>query len=62
MGFKSTSTIFYSRSCIYYDEIGVCNKKPRDGLYRQECKVPCSIGKFKRPQPPPPPPPRKINY
>jgi len=40
-----------------WDDIGVCNKKPREGLFRQECVVPCPIGKHRRPPPPPPPPP-----
>ena len=45
-------------ACRYCDSINVCNKKPRVGLFRQECKVPCKIGKHHRP---PPPPPRIIN-
>mgnify|MGYP003984879981 CR=1 FL=1 len=56
-------SIYYSRTCIYCDDIGVCDKKPRVGLFRQECVVPCKIGKREIliPKPPPPPPSRIIN-
>jgi hypothetical protein len=55
------TVIYNSRTCIYCDDIKVCNKKPRVGLFRQECTVPCQVGKHRRP-PPPPPPPRKVYY
>jgi len=47
--------------CKYCDSIGVCNKKPRKGLFRQECIVPCLIGFPIKPPPPTPPPNRIIN-
>ncbi len=53
-------TIYNIGACRYCDSINVCNKKPRVGLFRQECVVPCSIGKHRRPPPPPPPPPKRI--
>jgi len=53
-------TIYFSRTCMYCDDIGVCNKKPREGLFRPVCITPCKIGKSNLPKPPPPPPPRYL--
>ena len=59
---KLNTTIYNIGSCRYCDSIGVCNKKPKVGLFRQECVVPCGIGKHKtfrhnRPPPKKPKPP-----
>lgn len=57
---KSIPPIKHIGQCIYCDSIGVCNKKPKIGLFRQKCKVPCKIGQSRRPPPPPPPSTRKV--